>query len=87
MISFRAADVVRHMPSGETWVLAVDSEGGRVMPCGWPESMASTADCELVKPASEAARLAMLHTWAMKFRAGESDGRARAAVRQLEVAK
>lgn len=58
---FRAGDRVRHRPSGETWILAVDErEDGSVYPCGWPESRADAADCELVEAASDEKRLEML---------------------------
>jgi len=61
-----AADVVRHGPTGEKWILACDQDRGEVMPCGWPMSIAFAKDCELVKSATEDERAAMLKTWAEK---------------------
>lgn len=57
---FRAADVVKHAPSGETWVLACDQDREYVIAAGWPETMAKAADCTLVTAASDVERLAML---------------------------
>ncbi len=55
---FRAGDVVRHRPSGETWTLAYGGDihrGGveHVSACGWPESVALATDCELVTAATD----------------------------------
>ncbi len=67
---FRAGDHVKHGPSGESWVLACDEERGRVMPAGWPESMADAADCTLTKAATERERRDML----TRVAASRSDG-------------
>ena len=78
--TFRAGDVVKHGPSGETWVLACDEFSGSVWPCGWPETRANASDCELVTPADDGERLDMLTTVA----AIQSDQRRRAiALSQL----
>ena len=61
----KAGDVVKHRPTGETWLLAY-AEGGRVSACGWPESIAEEADCELVKACSIEEHEAMLREWADK---------------------
>lgn len=44
-------DIVKHVPSGETWVVAgVDHQGGLLIPKGYPfPSIAKLADCELVE--------------------------------------
>lgn len=57
---FRAGDRVKHGPSGETWVLACDSQDDEVMPAGWPESYANVGDCELVREATDEEREKML---------------------------
>ena len=43
----RCGDVVRHIPSGDDWIVAW-AEGDRLAPAGWPESTAPIADCEMV---------------------------------------
>lgn len=53
MSEFRAGDVVKHEPSGETWSLAVDQFGDEVSPCGWPETIAKASDCTLIKHATD----------------------------------
>ena len=45
------ADHVKHLPTGETWVVAC-VHGDRLSWCGWPEGMADLADCRLVKKAT-----------------------------------
>lgn len=57
---FRAGDTVKHGPTGETWILAVDQFGNDVSPCGWPETIAKAADCEIVKRASDSERHSQL---------------------------
>lgn len=59
-MTFRAGDHVLHKPSGETWVLACDEERGEVICCGWPESFAKAADCELVDAVSDEYRRELL---------------------------
>lgn len=56
----RAGDTVYHMPSKETWVLAADEEDGRVICCGWPETIAKASDCELREAATDTYRIKML---------------------------
>jgi len=84
-VSFRAGDVVLHRPTGETWVLAIDSENGRVSWAGWPEGMAAEADCDLVRAATDEERVARLEESAKSKpgRDGGPDHRASAAQRQL----
>ena len=55
-MTFRAGDIVKHGPTGEEWVLAVDQFGNEVSPCGWPETIAKAADCEIVTRASDKER-------------------------------
>lgn len=57
---FRAGDVVKHGPTGETWVLGTDEEAGRVYPLGWPETIALASNCDLIRAAEDEERLAIL---------------------------
>ncbi len=59
-MSFHAGDFIFHRPSGEEWVLACDEDQGDVICCGWPESYARAADCDLKEAASDAERLRIL---------------------------
>lgn len=46
----RSGDVVRHTPSGETWVVAtVDGDGEHFRPAGWPYARARIADVDIIK--------------------------------------
>ena len=50
----RTGDTVKHLPSGETWVVAwADHVRGEIGWCGWPEGMAKITDCELLESASD----------------------------------
>lgn len=60
MSEFKAGDIVTHIPTGETWVLACDQDGDKVIPAGWPETLANACDCELDEASTESARLEML---------------------------
>ena len=53
---FRAGDKVRHRPTGETWILAVDQFGDEVFPCGWLESKTDAKHCTLIEAATDEAR-------------------------------
>lgn len=46
--TFRAGDIVHHVPTREDWFLIVDEEDGIVVPAGWPDTRAKAEDCELV---------------------------------------
>lgn len=46
---FKAGDVVKHRPTGETWSLIEDEKDGWVTPGGWPPSQGRAVDCKLVK--------------------------------------
>ncbi len=72
---------MKHLPTGEEWILAYDEERGEVSACGWPESIAQASDCDLVKAGSDGDRLDMLKTWAGNI---ASDHRTRQARRQLK---
>lgn len=52
-------DVVRHLPTGETWIVACVSNG-KLSWCGWPEGMADLADCVLVEKATPEQRATLL---------------------------
>jgi hypothetical protein len=82
--TFRAGDVVKHMPSGETWTLAY-GEGRDVSAMGWPESIARAADCELVEAASDEEHVKALCEVASigPDERGRTDHRASVARRQL----
>lgn len=60
MSGFNAGDTVKHIPTGETWVLAVNQFGDEVSPCGWPESIAKAVDCELLESATDEKRMEQL---------------------------
>ncbi len=67
---FRAGDRVKHAPSGETWILACDEIDGRVLPAGWPETLAQAEHCTLVEAASDEKRLEMLRDVAGGYSSG-----------------
>lgn len=46
--TMRTGDTVRHIPSGETWIVAWPDEE-ELMWCGYPEGWAKISDCVLVK--------------------------------------
>ena len=48
----RTGDVVRHKPSGETWVVAY-ADSYDVICCGWPETIARPEECELIEACSD----------------------------------
>ena len=51
----RANDLVKHIPTGEEWVVAgVDYQTDRLVPCGYPfPTMARISDCELLESREE----------------------------------
>lgn len=73
---FRCGDVVEHVPSGERWVVAW-CEGDDLAPCGWPDGIARTADCRLVKAADDHAHRSMVRSWADSSGHGGDSRRAR----------
>lgn len=66
-MKIRANDVVRHNPSGETWVVCgVSYERNELVPCGYPfPTLAKVTDCELVEscgmPQTEDMKRALLN--------------------------
>lgn len=58
--AFRAGDKVHHGPTGETWTLSCDQYLDRVIPMGWPETLASAAECTLIEAATDQKRLEIL---------------------------
>lgn len=53
-IKIRTGDRVFHRPSEETWVVAyADYATGKLSACGWPDSEAAIADCDLLATVSE----------------------------------
>lgn len=58
-------DAVLHRPTGETWLVAYVAAGGEhLVCCGWPESSAKVADCELVAAATAGGRRLLLERMA-----------------------
>lgn len=55
----RTGDHVLHKPSGETWVVAF-VDGDDLAWCGWPNGLARTSDCELVKACDDDEHLNLL---------------------------
>ena len=56
---FRTGDVVRHIPSGEKWLVAW-ADTSEVVCCGWPESIAKASDCHLERAATDEEHLDLL---------------------------
>ena len=56
-------DVVKHVPSGEEWIVAY-VRGDKLCACGWPESLANLSDCTLVKKATDSERIKLLRAMA-----------------------
>ena len=48
----RTGDVVRHIPSGEEWLVAW-ADSTELIACGWPETFAKVEDCELIEACSD----------------------------------
>ncbi len=59
-MSYRAGDVVYHAGTEENWTLAVDEFDGRVMPAGWPCTLASANECTLICAATDEQRILIL---------------------------
>jgi hypothetical protein len=73
------ADHVRHIPTGEEWVVACVI-GNRLSWCGWPEGTAALSDCELVEKATPEYRDALLRKMATT---GAGDHRGRYAIERI----
>ena len=82
--TFRAGDVVKHIPTGETWTVAYH-DGDWLAWYGWPEGETRAANCELVRAATDAQHRAALEEWAREHRtdSGRLDRRCVVARRQL----
>lgn len=54
-VTVKPGDVVRHLPSGEEWIVgAVNiARPTEFVPLGWPMSIENTAECELIYSCSE----------------------------------
>lgn len=76
----RTGDTVRHIPSGEKWLVAY-AENGFVCACGWPETKVRIEDCELVRACSDQQNQRLLYELADKR---DYDSRKAYAVRELE---
>lgn len=75
-------DVVRHVPTGEKWVVAFVKDGDLSW-CGWPEGWAKLSDCILIKKATAEERLKLLKE--MANMQGDQDHRARYARAELDL--
>ena len=75
----RTGDSVYHRPSGETWVVAyADPSSKELAPCGWPITFATIGDCEIVRRATDAEHLKLVHEiWNWEGERGGLDPRAR----------
>lgn len=58
--TFKAGDRIKHVPSGEEWIVACDEENGDVICCGWPETIAKWSDCVLEEAATPEGRRKLL---------------------------
>ena len=58
-ITYRTGDVIRHIPSGEEWLVAT-ADARHVSPCGWPYGLARLDEVELVEAATDEAHLKLL---------------------------
>ena len=59
----RCGDVVRHIPSGEEWIVAW-AEGDRLAWTGWPDGTAALSDCEVILRVSDDEHRAAVQEWA-----------------------
>jgi hypothetical protein len=78
-VNIDTADHVRHIPTGEEWLVAC-VRGDKLSWCGWPEGMADLADCELTKKATNEERDKLLRDLAA---IGGSDHRCHYAQHRL----
>lgn len=60
---YRTGDVIRHIPSGEEWLVA-DVTSTHIGCAGWPHTLAPFGDVELVEAATDAYHLEMLQRMA-----------------------
>lgn len=48
----RTGDTVRHIPSGEKWLVAY-VQGGLVCACSWPGTRVAEKDCHVIRSAGD----------------------------------
>jgi len=81
-MEINTGDVVRHIPTGEKWVVAFVKDGDLSW-CGWPEGWAKISDCILIKKATTDERLKLLKE--MSEMPTDYDHRARYARSELDL--
>jgi len=81
-MTFRCGDHVHHGPSGEDWVVAY-VDGNDLAACGWPDSLARTSDCTLIKAVTDADH----RKWLEDVAASKTGRRARKAQAELDKLK
>lgn len=59
MAEIDTGDAVRHVPTGETWIVAY-VRGAYLAWCGWPPGEARVSDCTLPAKASPEERVALM---------------------------
>ena len=79
----RCGDIVLHRPSGEEWLVAY-VDGDDLAWCGWPDGVARTSDCDLVKACSYDEHVARLREIAQSD-AGRRTRKAREALEKLGI--
>jgi hypothetical protein len=80
----RAGDTVLHKPTGEEWLVAY-VEGDDLAWCGWPDGLARTGDCELVRACSDEEHVRRLRALAAAD-AGRRSRKAQIALESIGVA-
>lgn len=60
-MTIKTGDTVKHLPTGETWVVtSMREDGVELAAFGWPETIAYTSDCKLVESCTDEDRVSML---------------------------
>lgn len=77
MTEIQTGDTVKHLPTGEKWLVAY-VKGDDLAWCGWPAGLARLKDCELVEKASPEDREKLLKL--MRIMNDKSDSRYRYAM-------
>lgn len=80
--TFRAGDVVHHLPSDEEWTVAY-VDGDNLAWCGWPDGAARISDCRLKKACSDEEHVKWLRDISQAD--GTRGRRARAALAAMSV--
>lgn len=75
----RAGDHVKHLPTGEEWVVAY-VDGDDLAWCGWPDGLARVSDCVLTFEVNDAGH----RKWLEEIAASKSGRRARHAQAELD---